>query len=53
MHLPPVWLASFPCSGNTWTRYLLEGASGVLTGSIYVDNSLTKRGKDGRIEGAC
>lgn len=28
-----VWLASFPRSGNTWTRYLLEAASGLFTGS--------------------
>ncbi|XP_050687502.1 WSC domain-containing protein 1-like isoform X2 [Eriocheir sinensis] len=42
--LPPVWLASFAGSGNTWTRYLLEAASGVFTGSIYRDKRLIDKG---------
>ncbi|XP_045138286.1 WSCD family member AGAP003962-like isoform X2 [Portunus trituberculatus] len=42
--LPKVMLLSFPCSGNTWTRYLLEAASGIFTGSIYRDGSLIKKG---------
>ena len=29
-----VLLASFPGSGNTWVRGLLEGATGVCTGKI-------------------
>ena len=33
-------LASFPGSGNTWVRYLLEQVTGVLTGSIYCDRDL-------------
>ena len=33
-------LASFPGSGNTWSRMLLEYASGVFTGSIYNDITL-------------
>lgn len=41
---PQVWLLSFPCSGNTWTRYLLESASGIFTGSIYRDTGLVKGG---------
>ena len=32
-----VALASFPGSGNTWFRYLLQQFSGILTGSIYKD----------------
>ncbi|XP_050687511.1 WSC domain-containing protein 1-like isoform X2 [Eriocheir sinensis] len=40
LDLPQVWLASFPRSGNTWTRYLLEAASGVFTGSVYSDQIL-------------
>lgn len=36
-------LASFPSSGNTWVRYLIEGASGVFTGSLYDDSSLTRK----------
>lgn len=33
-------LASFPGSGNTWTRLMVEYASGLLTGSIYDDDQL-------------
>lgn len=39
MKLPPV-LLSFPGSGNTVTRLLLETATGYLTGSVYEDGSL-------------
>ncbi|CAG0904629.1 unnamed protein product [Darwinula stevensoni] len=28
-------LASFPGSGNTWLRYLLQQATGYMTGSVY------------------
>lgn len=34
---PPVALASFPGSGNTWLRHMLESASGIFTGSRYKD----------------
>ena len=37
-------LASFPGSGNTWVRYLLQQVSGFYTGSIYTDGSLQRRG---------
>ncbi|KAH8419860.1 hypothetical protein KR009_003291 [Drosophila setifemur] len=37
-------LASFPGSGNTWLRYLLQQSTGVLTGSIYKDYGLLKTG---------
>ncbi|KAG7167458.1 WSC domain-containing protein 1-like 3 [Homarus americanus] len=37
-----VWLVSFPCSGNTWTRYLLEAVTGIFTGSFYNDDFLYK-----------
>ena len=37
-------LASFPGSGNTWVRYLLQQVSGIYTGSIYTDGSLQRRG---------
>lgn len=37
-------LASFPGSGNTWLRYLLQQATGVLTGSVYKDYGLLKSG---------
>lgn len=35
-----IMLASFPGSGNTWVRLLLEDASGYYTGSVYTDKSL-------------
>lgn len=42
-----IGLASFPGSGNTWTRTLLEQATGIYTGSIYTDTSLVNAGFDG------
>jgi hypothetical protein len=39
-----VALASFPGSGNTWVRYLLQQATGILTGSVYKDYALLKNG---------
>ncbi|CAG0888869.1 unnamed protein product [Darwinula stevensoni] len=44
-HFPAVALASFPCSGNTWTRYLVERASGYFTGSSYRDTGLEISGR--------
>ena len=41
---PVVALASFPGSGNTWVRYLLQQATGLLTGSVYKDYALLKNG---------
>ena len=32
---PLTALASFPGSGNTWIRYLLQQATGIVTGSVY------------------
>ncbi|KAG5682455.1 hypothetical protein PVAND_011806 [Polypedilum vanderplanki] len=37
-------LASFPGSGNTWLRYLLQQATGYLTGSVYKDYGLLRSG---------
>ena len=37
-------LASFPGSGNTWVRSLLESATGVCTGAFVCDISLRARG---------
>ena len=37
-------LISSPGSGNTWTRHLIEQASGVYTGSVYEDKRLYKSG---------
>ncbi|XP_076824885.1 sialate:O-sulfotransferase 1-like isoform X1 [Clavelina lepadiformis] len=39
-----VYVVSFPGSGNTWTRYLLESATGIFTGSIYWDMPLSLAG---------
>ena len=39
-HQPTVILSSFPGSGNTWVRSLLERGSGILTGSYWGDPSL-------------
>ena len=43
--LPTTGLVSFPGSGNTWIRYLIEGATGIFTGSFYRDVALFKNGK--------
>lgn len=43
----PVALASFPGSGNTWVRGLLQMATGVCTGSLYCDKSLRRGGFPG------
>ena len=37
--LPPL-LYSFPGSGNTWARVLLDHATGIYTGSVYTDSTL-------------
>lgn len=39
-----VALASFPGSGSTWSRTLLEQATGVYTGAIYCDKGLKGQG---------
>ena len=39
-----VALASFPGSGSTWSRTLLEQATGVYTGAIYCDRRLRGEG---------
>lgn len=43
----PVALASYPGSGNTWVRGLLQAVSGICTGGIYCDVTLRKRGFPG------
>lgn len=46
--MPLVALASFPRSGNTWTRMLLQVSTKLSTGSVYwsyeKDNEWTKKG---------
>lgn len=41
------YLASFPGSGNTWSRLLLEETTGVYTGSVYCDTQLLRSGHYG------
>ncbi|XP_064101521.1 WSCD family member AGAP003962-like [Macrobrachium rosenbergii] len=41
---PPTALVSFPGSGNTWLRYLLQQATGYYSGSVYKDYALMKNG---------
>ena len=45
--LPTRALVSYPGSGNTWIRYLLEAATGVFTGSIFYDESIESAGHYG------
>ena len=39
-----IMLVSFPGSGNTWTRMVLEQATGIFTGSIFCDEELRSSG---------
>jgi len=45
--IPTHALVSYPGSGNTWIRYLIEGATGVYTGSIFNDKSILRAGHAG------
>lgn len=45
--LPLTALASFPGSGNTWIRHLLQQATGIATGSVYKDTVLQQLGFPG------
>ncbi|KAK3889600.1 hypothetical protein Pcinc_006409 [Petrolisthes cinctipes] len=47
--LPQVQLMSFPCSGNSWTRYLLEASTGIFTGSIFNKKHIYKTGMLGEL----
>ncbi len=40
----PIALASFPGSGNTWVRGLLQMTTGLCTGSLYCDRDLRRHG---------
>ena len=44
---PVVALASFPGSGNSWVRQLLESATGIYTGAVYCDSAYVKAGMIG------
>ncbi len=43
----PVGLASYPGSGNTWVRGLLQRVTGLCIGAIYCDTTLRKNGYPG------
>ena len=43
----PIALASFPGSGNTWVRGLLQNITGICTGGIYCDPTLRRNGYPG------
>ena len=43
----PIALASFPGSGNTWVRGLIQEVTGLCTGAIYCDKMLRKTGFPG------
>ena len=42
--LPLVGLCSFPASGNTWVRHLIEGITGFFTGTFYWEQTLSING---------
>lgn len=44
---PIVALASFPGSGNSWVRQLIEKATGIYTGAVYCDFSYVEAGMIG------
>jgi len=44
-HVNNSLLVSFPGSGNTWVRHLIEQASGIYSGSVYGDMALYIGGK--------
>ena len=44
---PIVALSSFPGSGNSWVRQLLESATGIYTGSVYCDPAYVQVGMIG------
>ena len=46
---PPIALASFPGSGNTWLRHMIEGATGIFTGSRYKDLQIQMFGKTNQV----
>jgi len=45
----PIALASFPGSGNTWLRHMIEGAGGIFTGSRYKDLQIQMYGLWGEV----
>ena len=46
LSLKRIALASFPRSGNTWLRFMIEEATGMRSGSVYKDR-IMRRDNDG------
>ena len=44
---PTVALVSYPGSGNSWVRQLLEASTGIYTGAVYCDSSYINAGMIG------
>ena len=44
---PIIGLISYPISGNTWLRYLIQKATGKITGSFYYSRILNENGFPG------
>ena len=44
---PIIGLLSYPGSGNTWLRYLIQKSVGYVTGSVYFSEMLYKNGFPG------
>ena len=44
---PSVALVSYPGSGNSWVRQLLESATGIYTGAVYCDTAYVTAGMIG------
>ncbi|XP_069103161.1 sialate:O-sulfotransferase 1-like [Argopecten irradians] len=42
-----VGLLSYPGSGNTWTRHMIQQLTGYCTGTVYCDRFLAKKGFPG------
>lgn len=42
--MPKMALASYPGSGNTWIRGIIERLTGYFTGSLYEDKQLYAKG---------
>ena len=45
-------LVSFPGSGNTWIRHMLEQTTGIYSGSVYGNQHLCRAGKLVKLENA-
>ena len=46
---PLAAIISYPGSGNTWLRHLIEKAGGFYTGSVYNDSALINKGFKGEL----